>query len=101
MPATVVFSRRARRELEAILDYIEAEAGPIRADTVADRITQALTTLETLPYAGHPKSNRLGFVRLFVVKPWNVYYRTQRAGSEVRILRIVDGRRHLKKLLGD
>jgi toxin ParE1/3/4 len=75
----VRYTRRALRQLAAILDYIDARS-PQGADNVKQRLQAVISLL-----ADHPNSGRLtnkGYIRRAVVRPYPyvIFYRPDATG---------------------
>ncbi|HAH09243.1 MAG TPA: type II toxin-antitoxin system RelE/ParE family toxin [Alphaproteobacteria bacterium] len=95
--ATLVISRVASADQADILQDIGQAAGANVAETYQDRFTQLFSILVVQPEIGAPRPELGRAVRLCLVQPYNVYYRFDRARDEVRILRILHGRRDITR----
>ena len=76
------YTRRAARQLDAILDHIEAHS-PQGADRVFNRIEAILALLAEQPRSGRP-TRRLGFRRI-VIHPYPYVILYQPTADEIVI----------------
>jgi toxin ParE1/3/4 len=84
------YTRRAARQLDAILAYIEARS-PQGAGHVLDRFDVAVSILAELPHSGQP-TNRPGYRRLVLGPyPYVIFYRA----TSVEI--VIHGVRHTSR----
>lgn len=91
---------RARADLDEIWQYLARES---RSEAIADRqidaITERFYLLATHPHIGRARDDDLGQGRRsFPVGQYVIVYRI--AGADVRILRVVHGRRDLSAFFG-
>ena len=97
---TIVYSDGAAGDILGITDFIVRDSA-INADKVLDRLESRIGTLTTLPERGRvvPELQWHGIsnIREIFEKPWRVLY--QISGSEVIIVAVYDGRRHLNDVL--
>jgi toxin ParE1/3/4 len=89
---TVSYSRRARRDLEDILQYL-SERSPGGAQNVSRSIAAAIETLADNPDIGIRTSRPGVRVRLAVGYPYKVFYRVR--DDAVEILHIRHGARQV------
>jgi addiction module RelE/StbE family toxin len=91
--------RRGQSDLAEIAHYLHAEA-PAQAQRVVEMLLDAMENLAHLPRRGsRPRDERLralGF-RFLTVRSWLVFYKVR--GKEVRIYRVLHGRREYRGLL--
>lgn len=69
MSASIIVSPAAERDIRAILDDLETEAGPLVADRYADKFEQAFATLAFTPGLGAPRPNMGTWTRQTLVQP--------------------------------
>ena len=98
----VLWTRTARRDLEAIVAYI-AEDSIENALTVLDRLRERAESLTTAAERGRlvPELRSIGVhqYRELVERPWRIVFRIEPAS--VLVLAVLDGRRELASLLLD
>lgn len=98
---TVLLTRDATDDLQAIYDYIAANDSPANAEYVIDQIEQTSRSLDTFPERGvyPPELLKMGNkeCREIFFKPYRIIYQIQ--GGMVHIIMIADGRRDLRALL--
>jgi plasmid stabilization system protein ParE len=85
----------AGSDLEAIHHYISLDS-PQNADTVVDRLLNAIDSLERMPhrYKVHRRGSRRGrVVRSMPLPPFVVYYEVREDERMVRILTVRHGAR--------
>ena len=96
----IVYSDGAAGDILGITDFIARDSS-INADKVLDRLENRIGTLRTLPERGRvvPELQWHGIsnIREIFERPWRVLY--QIMGSEVIIVAVYDGRRHLNDVL--
>jgi len=101
MPARVLLTDDAVRDLEDLYDYIESHDGPGKADHVLDRIEKAFTGLAEYPQRGtFPRElHAIGLreYREVHFKPYRIIYRV--TAENVHVYVIADGRRDMRALL--
>lgn len=103
MPAhyPVAVTAAVERDLDAIFDYIAAEASPARAEKVFARLREQIHSLALEPERGSWPRELLALgvrdCRQLPSRPYRIFYRV--AGQQVTVLLIADGRRNLKTLL--
>ncbi len=92
---------RARADLDAIWDHLVRETrSEAVADEQIDSITERFHLLAGHPYVGRARDDDLGSGRRsFPVGQYVIVYRIVR--GDVRILRVVHGRRDLGTLFSD
>ena len=95
MSASIIVSPAAERDIRAILDDLETEAGPLVADRYADKFEQAFATLAFTPGLGAPRPNMGTWTRQTLVQPYQIFYDGGPDSDVVRILRIVHGSRKI------
>jgi len=101
MAFSVLLTDDAADDLEQIVDYIDLHDVPGKADHVLEQIEKAFRSLSEAPLrAAHPgELLALGIreYREIFFKPYRIIYRV--AGSDVYVMLIADGRRHMQTLL--
>lgn len=86
------YSERALEDLDAIYAYIAID-GVSRADSILNRILDAIEVLHWSPQAGRHRPEYGPDIRTIAAHPFVVFYRQR--GTLVQILRVIDGRRDL------
>lgn len=94
--ARVVRTARAERDMIDIWHAISA-GGERVADDMIDRFERAFDVLAESPFLGAPRDDLRKGLRHFVVRPYIIFYRATR--SRVTIVRVLDGRRDLMRVL--
>ena len=90
----------AERDLREILDYVELEHGPVRADRILDDFVTAFDRLAAQPRIGHARRDLTDLdVAFWSVHSWLVVHRLER--RTLVIVRVLSGRRDVRKLLDD
>ena len=91
---------QAAADLDDIWYYVAIESGSVEiADRFVDSITERFVQLAGLPYLGRPRDDDFGIgLRSFTVAEYVIVYLV--ADNDVRILRVVHGRRDLEELFG-
>lgn len=95
---------RILRKPKAVEDLFEiwcylAEQGEDLADRWVDRIDEGVNRLAEYPKAGASRRNLADDLRIWPVMPYLIVYRLDETAQVVDVLRIVDGRRDIGKLL--
>jgi toxin ParE1/3/4 len=94
----------AWREINAQLDYLEAEAGLETAERFLDQLLVSFTMLAAMPQIGtlcgftKPGALRLRRWPVKDFENWLIFYQTRREGVE--IVHIMHGARDVESLLG-
>ena len=96
MAHRVSISGPARNDLDAIWDYLAAEASPEIADFVIARLYEAMSSAAAHPHL-YPKTDFRGQPRRVNVFEYAVFYEPDTEG--ILVLRIIHGRRDLAKIL--
>jgi toxin ParE1/3/4 len=101
MPASVLLTAGAVRDLEDLYDYIALHDAPVKADRTLAKIEKTFASLSESPERGaYPKELlALGIreYREIFFKPYRIIYRVQK--NRVYVLLVVDGRRDMQALL--
>ncbi|WP_292629359.1 MULTISPECIES: type II toxin-antitoxin system RelE/ParE family toxin [unclassified Novosphingobium] len=95
---TIIRKPKAIDDLAAIWLYL-AEHGDDLADRWIDRIDEGVGRLAEYPKAGAGRAILADDLRVWPVPPYLILYRLDESARIVDILRIVDGRRDVGKLL--
>lgn len=95
---TVVRKPKAADDLFELWNYL-AEHDESLADRWIDRIDEGIARLSEYPKAGTGRSLLADDLRVWPVPPYLILYRLNEDAQIVDILRIVDGRRDIGKLL--
>lgn len=85
-------------DLFRIWQYLAAHDDAM-ADVWIDRIDEGVGRLAQFPEAGGGRTHLARDIRVWPVPPYLILYRLDEASRIVDILRIVDGRRDIGKLL--
>jgi toxin ParE1/3/4 len=93
--AALRFTRRARRDLDEILDYVTAQDS-LAAVRLLARLETAGRLLSRHPRGGRLRRELGSGIRSFPVKPYVVYYAATR--GRVIVLRILHGARDVATL---
>src|SRR5689334_17095160 len=89
---------QAEADLEDIAFYIFLASGNLEsADRVIQSIAERFDLLASYPYAGRARDDLRPGIRAFPVGDYVILYRIE--GSDVAIVRIAHGSRHLDLLL--
>ncbi len=93
----------AERDVEEIVDFVEARESSERADQIFDRLKTSILGLEKTPDRGRvvPELRRIGVTeyRELLARPYRVVYFAD--GKRVQIVGVFDSRRDLADLLSD
>lgn len=95
---------RILRKPKAVEDLFEiwlylAENGEDLTDRWIDRIDEGVARLAEYPKAGSRRRHLADDLRIWPVLPYLIIYRLDETAQVVDVLRIVDGRREIGKLL--
>ncbi len=99
MKRSVRLLRRARRDLQEVYDFLAREA-PASADVVLDDLFDAIESLEPMAErGGRPRDPilRAAGYRFLVVGNHLIFYKL--VGRQVRVYRVLHGRRSYRDLL--
>jgi toxin ParE1/3/4 len=101
MKRQVRITAAAKRDLEAIHDWVAQHDSPAKANYVLNRLTAAADSIAALPGRGArpselPPGLKMDYRQVFF-KPYRVIYGVTR--TEIVIHLIADGRRNLQSLL--
>jgi len=96
--ARVRITATAERDLTAILEHVESEAGRRRADALLGRFRAKITLLIEHPMLG-AQDDRLRGRRRLIEGPYLIVYRLM--NDEVRVVRVVHGARDLDAIFPD
>ena len=98
--ARLVLTRRARIDLNGIYEWILNDSGERRARAVAGRIDRTMTRLAAFPKSGRVRTEYPGQPRSLAVSPWVIFYRPLIEDDGIEVLRVLDGRQDLSRILG-
>lgn len=100
-PFTVLLTRGAEMDLEALYDYIAGNDSPAKADNLLDQLMEVATSLSRFPgrgsYPGELAALGIREYRQVTFKTYRLVYRLH--GTQVVIHLIADGRRNMQSLL--
>lgn len=88
--ATILWSSKARRDVEDIWLWIAKASSPDMADTLLDRIEARIERLARHPQLGPVRQDIAENARMLVCERWLVLYFIDPQG-DVRIVRVMDG----------
>jgi plasmid stabilization system protein ParE len=92
----VVFSERAERNLDVLIDYLEKEWPPMVKEQFLKKMKHSLSLISANPLM-FPKSNkRIDIFKCLITKQTALYYRFSQ--EELEVVTIQDTRRDPKKL---
>lgn len=97
--AQVLFAARARADFEDIWLQVALNNGARLADGIIDRIERRTAMLARHPDMGPARPEIGERARSLLIERWLILYRVD--ADAVRIIRIVDGARDLKRLAFD
>lgn len=89
----IVVNPAAKADILEITGYLEAEAGSFVARRYAERFRAVLSELAAHPHVGAPRPKLGRSTRLIVIEPYLRFYRVRPDRKEVRVLRIMHGKR--------
>jgi plasmid stabilization system protein ParE len=92
---SIVLSRDAESDLDALFEWIAIDSGVDRAEAILRRIDETLHLLADLPRIGRIRHDLDGAPRTFSVWPWVIVYEPSSTG--IIVWRIIDGRRGLPR----
>jgi plasmid stabilization system protein ParE len=90
---------RATRDLLAILDEIEAVAGPATAERYALRFKTCLSRIADRPRSGAPRPGLGEYARIMIVRPYVFIYDHDAGADTTIVLRVLHSRRNLTERL--
>ena len=93
--ARLLFAPGARDDLRELLATLIEKAGRPVAAAYADRFRSTLRRIETFPSSGAPRPKLGASIRIAVVSPYILIYRTTAGG--VQIVRVLHGRRKVTR----
>jgi plasmid stabilization system protein ParE len=96
----IIVSAEARADLLALERYITEYDGPMRAELILNRIEGVIRTLAFMPGLGRPRPFLEGGTRAFPMAPWLIVYALLPIHDGIRVVRVLDGRRDLARILG-
>ena len=97
--ARVLFGARARADMDDIWLQVARTNGARLADDIADRIDRRAAMLARHPDMGPARPEIGDGARSLLVERWLILYRAD--PDAVRIIRVVDGARELKRVSFD
>jgi plasmid stabilization system protein ParE len=95
----ILISEQAKADLRAIESYIAAHDGEGRAAAFRSRLDRTMKNLAYIPGAGGRRPYLSRGQRAFPVPPWTIFYEELPEQKGTSIVRIVDGRRDLPRVL--
>ena len=99
MTARLIVSNAARADARNILDYLRAEGSERTALRYALSFNATIDRIAELPHSGSPRRQYGPNVRVVIIDPYLMFYETDPAGQEVRLLRILHGVRNISEEL--
>lgn len=94
--ARLVYSARARADMEDIWLTLAKGGGALLADHILDRIALRAAMLKQHPHLGPARPEIADNARSLRVERWLVLYRAD--SDVVRVMRVIDGARHLRRI---
>ena len=91
MDCAVIYSEAALADLEQITAFIAADNAEV-AERFANRLVDLAESLRSMPERGRPVK-KWSAVRVLVLAPYLIFYRFERVGNTVEILRFWHGAR--------
>lgn len=95
----LVVTADAEKDTDAILSYLEREAGSAVAEKYGRRFRAKIEDLLRWPESGAPRPNLGGAVRIAVVSPYIMFYEHDLRDDTLMLLRILHGRRKITNRL--
>ena len=95
----LVASPEAEADVDEILDWLEREAGKPVALKYAERFQDGFVRLMTFPEIGARRRRLHADMRIWPVAPYVIFYRFTYEDQEVRVIRVLHGRRDVNKRL--
>lgn len=96
----VLWTRSARRDLEAIFEYISIDKKET-AIKIVKKIQRTTSRLRSFPERGRIvpelKQQGISIYRKLIITPWRVMYRI--SGHTVFVLAVIDSRRNVEDVL--
>jgi toxin ParE1/3/4 len=86
------FTTASQKDLIEIHDYI-AEDRPVAAARLLQRLERACKTLASTPHKGRPREDLAPAMRVYLVKPYLIFFRLTREG--ILVMRVIHGARDL------
>jgi toxin ParE1/3/4 len=91
----LVVSDPARGDIQDIVGYLRAEAGPVVAAAYLDSFENSAELLLDFPGMGTPRPELGTFARSVLVKPYLMIYDYRETEGAVVIPRVLHGRRNI------
>jgi len=95
--ASLTFAPRAIADASDILNLLREKAGDAVAEAYLARFVVIFDRLSRFPDSGAPRPRLGPLVRVAVVRPYLVIYRTR--PQTVEVMRILHGRRHIVRAM--
>lgn len=95
----LVVAPEAEGDTDAILSYLELQAGAAVAGDYGLRFVHTLERIVAMPLSGTPRSLLGERVRIGIVSPYVLIYEYDPNRDEVTLLRILHGRRNISQVL--
>lgn len=91
----LIVAREAESDRDAILNYLEQEAGSRTAAAYAERFAASLLRLRDFPALGTPRPSLGPDARVTIVYPYILIYDYSVSSDTITLLRILHGRRNI------
>lgn len=95
----LVVAREAELDRDAILNYLEQEAGARTAAAYAERFARTVERLCDFPGSGAPRPSLGAHTRVAIVYPYLLIYDYEQDTNTLLLMRIVHGRRRISRRL--
>jgi toxin ParE1/3/4 len=93
----LVVTADAEADLDAILSYLESEAGSLVTERYAQRFRTTIVRIIDFPESGAPRPIFGPEARIAIVYPYLVIYDYDREGDVATLLRILHGKRNISE----
>ncbi len=95
----LIVAREAETDRDAILDYLEREAGVRTAAAYSERFATSIERLLDFPALGTPRPALGDDARVTIVYPYILIYDYSVTSETITLLRILHGRRNITRRL--
>ena len=95
----LIVAREAETDRDAILDYLEREAGIRTAAAYGERFAASIERLLDFPALGTPRPALGVDARVIIVYPYILIYDFSEASDTITLLRMLHGRRNITRRL--
>ena len=102
MRCEVIFSKEAEEDLLDIYKFVALNDSFEKAESLFESLMDACLSLKDFPHRGHKLLEFYDLVTGYIeilYKPYRIIYKIQ--NGMVKVMGILDGRRHVKEILKD